>query len=101
MGLHSGSADAERHRRYPSFQVERRNLCAQGSHKIFIGATPWQQLRKRGFQVNVLENIQVAALTVNPYSPSGYSFDHRELLTAMREAVGDLPVIDVRYGEQD
>ncbi|HOA42728.1 MAG TPA: hypothetical protein PKG53_04600 [Bacillota bacterium] len=69
--------------------------------KIFIGATPWQQLRKRGFQVNVLENIQVAALTVNPYSPSGYSFDHRELLTAMREAVGDLPVIDVRYGEQD
>jgi len=67
--------------------------------KIFIGATPWQQLRKRGFQVNVLENIEIAALTVNPYAPLGYSFDHRELLTAMREAAGNIPVIDVMYGE--
>jgi hypothetical protein len=69
--------------------------------KIFIGATPWQQLRKRGFQVSVLENIEIAALTVNPYAPSGYSFGHKELLAAMREATGSIPVIDVRYGEQD
>jgi len=67
--------------------------------KIFIGATSWQQLRKRGFQVNVLENIEIAALTVNPYAPLGYSFDHKELLTAMREAAGSIPVIDARYGE--
>ncbi len=67
--------------------------------KIFIGASSWQQLRKRGFQVKVLENIEIAALTVNPYAPSGYSFDHCELLNAMQGAVGDIPVIDVRYGD--
>lgn len=65
--------------------------------RIFIGATPWQQLRKRGFSVEVLENIEIAALAVNPFSPAGYSFDHKELLTAMRDAAGDIPVFDVKY----
>jgi len=46
-----------------------------------------------------LKNIEIAALTVNPYSPSGYSFDHKELLNAMRDAIGSIPVIDVRYGD--
>ncbi len=66
--------------------------------KIFIGATSWQQMCKRGFRVEVLENIEVAAITVNPYAPSGYSFDHKELIDAMSSCVEDIPVIDVRYG---
>lgn len=65
--------------------------------RIFIGAHPWQQLAKKGFRVEVLENIKIAALAVNPYAPAGYSFDHRELLSAMRDAAGDIPVIDVKY----
>jgi len=67
--------------------------------KIFISAAQWQQLRKRGLKVEVLKNIEIAALTVNPYSPSGYSFDDKELLNAMRDAIGSIPVIDVRYGD--
>lgn len=66
--------------------------------KIFIDATPWQQLRKKGFNVQVLQNIKVAALTVNPYAPAGYSFEHEALLTAMKSAVEDIPVIDVKMG---
>lgn len=65
--------------------------------KIFIGAQYWQQLRKKGFRISVLENIKIAALTVNPWAPSGYSFDHQELLSAMQEAAGSLPVIDVKF----
>lgn len=65
--------------------------------RIFIGSTPWQQLCKKGFKVNVLENIEVAALTVNPYAPSGYSFGHKEMLNAMKNAIKDIPIIDVRY----
>ena len=65
--------------------------------RIFIGSTPWQQLYKKGFRVNVLENIVVAALTVNPFAPSGYSFGHGELLNAMEGAIKDIPIIDVRY----
>ena len=64
--------------------------------KIFIGATMWNQLRKKGLTVKVLENIPVAAVTVNPTSPSGYMFDHEELVNAMQKAIPDIPVIDVR-----
>lgn len=64
--------------------------------KIFIDLLTWKQLIKRGFNLNVLKNIKVAAVTVNPYAPSGYSFDHEALLEAMDEALEDIPVIDVR-----
>ncbi|MGI6766899.1 MAG: hypothetical protein ACOX4R_06750 [Lentihominibacter sp.] len=63
--------------------------------KIFIGATLWGQLKKKGLKVKVLENIQVAAITVNPVSPNGYLFDHAELRNAMQEAIPGIPVFDV------
>jgi len=66
--------------------------------RIFIGATKWQQLRKKGFSIRVLRNIQVAAVTVNPFSPSGYSFDPKGLRHSIAEALGDIPVFDVRMG---
>ncbi|MBQ1490203.1 MAG: hypothetical protein IIZ43_04070 [Eubacterium sp.] len=64
--------------------------------RIFIDSVRWRQLCKRGFTVNVLKNIEIAAVTVNPYSPSGYSFEHKALRDAMQEAIPDIPVIDVR-----
>lgn len=66
--------------------------------KIFIGATEWGQMRKRGLNVEVLENIKVAAITVNPTAPAGYTFDHEELVYAMQNAVPQIPVIDVMLG---
>lgn len=63
--------------------------------KIFIDRTFWGQLRKKGLNVEVLDNIKVAAVTVNPTSPAGYTFDHEELAEAMKQAVPDIPVIDV------
>ena len=64
--------------------------------KIFIGPMMWNQFRKKGLTIKVLENIKVAAITVNPTSPSGYAFNHEELLNAMQKAIPDIPVIDVR-----
>lgn len=64
--------------------------------KIFIEATYWRQLCKKGFKVKVLENIKVIAVTVNPYAPEGYRFQPSELVSAMESALGDVPVIDVR-----
>lgn len=66
--------------------------------KIFIDSMHWQQLRKKGFTVKVMQNIEVAALTVNPHAPAGYSFEHESLLKAMRSAVEGIPVIDVKMG---
>lgn len=64
--------------------------------KIFINLMDWGQLRKKGFKPCVLKNIKVAAVTVNPVAPSGYSFDHKVLRDSMAEALQDIPVIDVR-----
>jgi len=65
--------------------------------KVFVDAVSWQQLLKKGLRVMVLENIHIAAITVNPYAPSGYSFAHGELRAVMQEAAGDIPVMDVKY----
>lgn len=64
--------------------------------KIFINAMDWGKLRKKGFRVSVLKNIEVAAITVNPWSPRGYSFESEALIAAMREAIPDMQLIDVR-----
>ncbi len=66
--------------------------------RIFIESNPWQHLMKKGFRVSVLDSVKVAALTVNPHSPSGYSFDHEALLQEMRSAIPDIPIIDVKLG---
>lgn len=63
--------------------------------RIFIDAMSWGQLRKKGLKVKVLENINVAAITVNPSAPGGYAFEHEQLLRGMQEAITDIPVIDV------
>ena len=56
----------------------------------------WGRLRKRGFRVSVLKKIEIALITVNPWAPAGYTFDNRSLLEAMKEAIPEIPVIDVR-----
>ena len=64
--------------------------------KIFINAMDWRKLRKKGFRINVLKNIKVAAVTVNPWSPGGYSFESEAMIAAMQEAIPGMQLIDVR-----
>ena len=64
--------------------------------KIFMDHVSWQQRRKKGLQVQVLENIDVAAITVNPTSPQGYCFDSKELIKEMEAVIPGIPIIDVK-----
>ena len=64
--------------------------------KIFMNIMDWGQLRKRGFKVRVLKNIEIAAITVNPWAPQGYTFDSDALIDAMKALLPDMPIIDVR-----
>lgn len=66
--------------------------------RIFIDAVSWQQLVKKGFTAMVLENIKIAAITVNPFAPAGYSFDREQLRTAVADAMDGIPVVDVKSG---
>ena len=64
--------------------------------KIFVNIMDWSQLRKRGFKVKVLKNIEIAAITVNPWAPQGYTFDSDVLIEEMKKLIPDMPIIDVR-----
>ncbi len=91
-GAFTGSVIADIH---PS-RLKQVKFILKDPTKIFLDAISWRQLVKKGFTVQVLDNITVAAVTVNPFAPSGYSFDHGVLLEAMQEAIPEIPVIDVR-----
>ena len=64
--------------------------------KIFLNSDEWQKLRKKGFTVNVLEKINIAAISVNPVSPQGYAFEHKELTQAIEQVVPDIRIINVK-----
>jgi len=64
--------------------------------RVFINPMNWGIMRKRGLRVKVLKNIEIAAITVNPWAPLGYTFDNRLLVSEMQKAIPDIPVIDVR-----
>ena len=64
--------------------------------KIFIDSILWKKMKKRGMKIQVLKNIKVCALTVNPISPEGYYFDREELVKEMQAALPGIPVIDVK-----
>ena len=64
--------------------------------KIFIDSVTWRRLVKKGLRVEVLRNIRVAAVTVNPFAPQGYSFDSGALRDEIQKALPEIPVIDVR-----
>lgn len=64
--------------------------------KIFVNVMDWGILRKKGFKVSVLKNIEIAAITVNPWAPQGYTFESEALTSAISEVLPHIPVIDVR-----
>ena len=66
--------------------------------KIFIDRRLWRRLRGKGLNVFVLSGVRIAAVTVNPYSPAGFTLDSGELVRAVSAAVGDIPVADVKCG---
>lgn len=64
--------------------------------RIFINPMDWGIMKKRGLKVKVLKNIEIAAITVNPWAPAGYTFDNQLLVSEMQKAIPEIPVIDVR-----
>jgi len=73
-------------------------IIVKDSTRIFIPAGDFYALKKLGMELQVVENINIIALTVNPYSPEGYYLEPMKLLDTMRNAVPKIPVFDVIHG---
>lgn len=70
-------------------------IIVKDATRIFLAENELFMLNKMGMDIKVLEDINVVAITVNPYSPEGYCFDPVELLRQMRETIPNIPVFDV------
>ena len=64
--------------------------------RIFLTAEEWKMLSKKGFTLSTINRINVAAVSVNPVSPRGYSFESKELVGMIRKMIPDVMVTDVR-----
>lgn len=74
-------------------------IIVKDSTRIFISASDFCIFQRMGMELRVIDNINIIAVTVNPYSPEGYYFEPIELLNAMKNAIPHIPVFDVVQGE--
>lgn len=67
--------------------------------KILLKTDTFEKLQRRGVRLQVLRSVNLAAVTVNPFSAYGFHFDGKQLLEEMRSRI-DLPVMDVMEDSQ-
>lgn len=70
-------------------------IIVKDATRIFLAENELFMLNKMGMDIKVLEDINIVAITVNPYSPEGYCFDPIEFKRKMRETIPNIPVFDV------
>lgn len=75
-------------------------FVVQDGTKIFIPRAEWCRLKKRGVKIEVMEPLNVLAVSINPYAPQGYEFPAVEFSRKMKESL-TLPVIDVMLEGED
>lgn len=66
--------------------------------KIFIERMDYNFFEKLGGKIYVIDPINLAAVTINPVSPEGYSFNPVNFLEAAREALYPIDVFDCMQG---
>lgn len=67
--------------------------------KIFIEPRDYQRFIKLGLRLRTLFQINLIAITVNPYAPSGYYFEPHLFLESMRKYIPHIKVMDVIGGD--
>lgn len=72
-------------------------FAVRDSSKILLGQDTFEKLLRRGVHLQVMESVNLVALTVNPFSAYGLHFDPVELRETMAQQVL-LPVFDVMEG---
>ena len=69
-------------------------FLVRDSSKILLKQDSYHKLARRGVRLEVLDSVNLVAVTVNPFSAYGTHFAKEELMRRMEDRVG-LPVINV------
>lgn len=67
--------------------------------RMFAEAPTYYGFIRKGGKIRVLQRSRLLAVSVNPWSPSGYTVDGTRLCQEMQQALG-VPVYDVRQEQQ-
>lgn len=78
--------------------VKKFTLIIDDATKIFVDSLSWNNAKRKRLRVEVLDSIDVVALTLNPVSPQGYFFDSEEFKEKMMCYIKDVKIIDVVSG---
>ncbi|MBC8588577.1 lysine 5,6-aminomutase reactivase subunit KamB [Paratissierella segnis] len=70
------------------------DIVVNDGTKIFIDYRDFIRFQRLGVKIKVLHPIDLIGITVNPYSPTGYSFDPIEFLEKMQAKIKDIPIVD-------
>jgi hypothetical protein len=72
------------------------SVLAGDPTKIFLTQHGPGWYERQGIQLRVRRGIELKAITVNPVAPQSHSFDSARLRELIGDAVGEVPVLDVR-----
>jgi hypothetical protein len=70
-------------------------IVAGDPTKIFLSRRPAGWYARQGVVIEVLHTLELRAITVNPLAPQSHRFDSQELCRQIRDAVRNVPVLDV------
>lgn len=66
--------------------------------KLFTEPMDYKIFERLGGKIEVIDPINLLAVTVNPYSPEGYYFEPELFLKAMKESLYPMQVLDCMQG---
>lgn len=72
-------------------------VIVKDATKIFISAESYNRYTSRGGKLQVLKQLSLVAVTLNPTDPGGRGYDPRMFLESMQEALKPCPVFDLIY----
>jgi hypothetical protein len=70
-------------------------IVVEDPTKVFLSRRGLSWYQRQGLTIEVLDTIELKAITVNPVAPQSHSFDSRQLRELIAAAITGVPVFDV------
>jgi hypothetical protein len=74
-------------------------LVVSDPTRVFLWKHGPEWYRRQGVVLKAMRHSPLEALTVNPLAPRSHSFDSAQLRALLREAIPDVPIVDVLHAD--
>lgn len=72
-------------------------IIVQDATRLFISADTYYRFKNRGGEIQVMDKLNLIAVTLNPSDPNGRGYEPGMFLEKMKEALNPCPVFDIVY----